>query len=172
MIWLIVLALLALFAGIGYLKGAIRMTVSLIGLIVSLFVAVPLGQLITPIFTASGMTNLLWLAIFPPVTAFFIVGLIFIGIAFFVHYKIYQKYKFSVDEATRLSWDRMSQRTGLCLGILTGSTYLGSCGHVLFMWLGISRLRWPRILILVPSLFLMALLRVWKAQGLIRWPVQ
>jgi hypothetical protein len=75
MIWLVAILLLAIFAGIGYFKGAIRMSVSLAGLFIGLLLAKPMAPMMAPIYTASGMTNLLWLAILPPITAFLVVGL-------------------------------------------------------------------------------------------------
>ncbi|MDG1857150.1 MAG: CvpA family protein, partial [Verrucomicrobiota bacterium] len=106
MIWLVAILLLAVFAGVGYLKGAIRMSVSLAGLFVGLMLAKPMAPMMTPIYTASGMTNLLWLSLLPPITAFLVVGLVFVVVGFIVHYKIGQYYKFSADEVTRLTWER------------------------------------------------------------------
>ena len=109
------------------------MSVSLAGLLVWLLLAQPMAPLMTPIYTASGMTNLLWLAILPPITAFLVVGLVFIGIGFFVHYKIGQFYKFSADEVTRLSWERMNKRSGSAIGLLVGGIYTILIGMLVYV---------------------------------------
>ncbi|MDB4795210.1 CvpA family protein [Verrucomicrobia bacterium] len=133
MIWLVAILLLAVFAGVGYLKGAIRMSVSLAGLFVGLMLAKPMAPMMTPIYTASGMTNLLWLSLLPPITAFFVVGLVFVVIGFIVHYKIGQYYKFSADEVTRLTWERMNKRSGAALGLLVGGIYTVLVGMLIYV---------------------------------------
>jgi hypothetical protein len=133
MIWLVAILLLVIFAGIGYFKGAIRMSVSLAGLFIGLLLAQPMAPLMTPIYTASGMTNLLWLAVLPPITAFLVVGLVFVGIGFFVHYKIGQYYKFSADEVTRLTWERMNKRSGAAIGLLVGGIYTVLVGMMVYV---------------------------------------
>merc|ERR1711916_301454 len=133
MIWLVAILLLVIFAGIGYLKGAIRMSVSLAGLFVGLLLAKPMAPMMAPIYTASGMTNLLWLAILPPITAFLVVGLVFVGVGFFVHYKIGQYYKFSADEVTRLTWERMNKRSGAAIGLLVGGVYTILIGMMVYV---------------------------------------
>lgn len=133
MIWLVAILLLFVFAGIGYLKGAIRMSLSLAGLFIGLMAAKPLAPLMTPIYTASGVTNLVWLAVLPPITAFFVVGLIFIGIGFFVHYKVSQYYKFGADEVTRLTWERMNKRSGAALGLMVGGIYAILLGMLVYV---------------------------------------
>jgi hypothetical protein len=133
MIWLVAILLLFIFAGIGYLKGAIRMSLSLAGLFIGLLAAKPMAPLMTPIYTASGVTNLVWLAVLPPITAFFVVGLIFIGIGFFVHYKVSQYYKYGADEVTRLTWERMNKRSGAALGLMVGGIYAILIGMLIYV---------------------------------------
>ena len=79
------------------------------------------------------MTNLLWLSLLPPITAFFVVGLVFVVIGFIVHYKIGQYYKFSADEVTRLTWERMNKRSGAALGLLVGGIYTVLVGMLIYV---------------------------------------
>lgn len=109
------------------------MSVSLAGLFVGLLLAKPMAPMMAPIYTASGMTNLLWLAILPPITAFLVVGLVFVGVGFFVHYKIGQYYKFSADEVTRLTWERMNKRSGAAIGLLVGGVYTILIGMMVYV---------------------------------------
>ena len=74
MIWLIAILLLAAFAGFGYLRGSIQMGISVLGLFIGLLLAMPLAPLMMPIYTASGVTNLILLSVLPPITAFVVIG--------------------------------------------------------------------------------------------------
>ena len=109
------------------------MSVSLAGLFVGLLLAQPMAPMMTPIYTASGMTNLLWLAILPPITAFLVVGLVFVVVGFIVHYKISQYYKFSANEVTRLTWERMNKRSGAAIGLLFGGIYTILVGMLVYV---------------------------------------
>ncbi len=46
-IWILAIVLLAITAALGYTRGAIRMVLSLIGLIVAAFLAIPLAPAVT-----------------------------------------------------------------------------------------------------------------------------
>lgn len=109
------------------------MSVSLAGLFVGLMAAKPLAPLMKPIYTASGMTNLVWLAVLPPITAFLVVGFVFICVGFFVHYKVSQYYKFGADEVTRLTWERMNKRSGAALGLMVGGIYAILIGMLVYV---------------------------------------
>ncbi|HTG45901.1 MAG TPA: CvpA family protein, partial [Verrucomicrobiae bacterium] len=95
--WILAIGLLAVFAGLGYAKGSIRMAVSLAGLIVGVMVAVPLGHALRPVMKPLGVVNPVWLTVVPPVVAFALVYLIVMGLSFFVHHKIYLRYKYKHD---------------------------------------------------------------------------
>ncbi len=123
MIWLIAILLLAVFAGLGFLRGSIQMGISVLGLFVGLMLAQALAPLMLPIYTASGVTNLILLAVLPPITAFIVIGLIFMTIGIVVHIKVKKYFHFKTDEATQLMWKRLNQRAGAAFGLLAGVVY-------------------------------------------------
>lgn len=123
MIWLIAILLLAIFAGLGYLRGSIQMGISVLGMFVALMLAVPLGPLMTPIYTASGVTNLILLAVLPPITAYVVVCLVFMTIGIVVHFKVRKFFHYKTDSATQTMWKRLNQRVGSAFGLIAGMVY-------------------------------------------------
>ncbi|MDA7511120.1 CvpA family protein [Verrucomicrobia bacterium] len=123
MIWLIAILLLAAFAGFGYLRGSIQMGISVLGLFTGLLLAMPLAPLMMPIYTASGVTNLILLSVLPPITAFVVIGLIFMTVGIVVHMKVKKHFRFKTDEASQLMWKRLNQRAGVAFGLVAGVFY-------------------------------------------------
>ena len=99
-IWILAVLVFAFLAWMGYLKGAIRVTVMLVGLIVAAILALPLAHWVKPLFPMMGVVNPYLLWILPPITVFILVQFIFAGIAFLVHRQValYYKYKDSIDK--------------------------------------------------------------------------
>src|SRR6187401_191836 len=120
-LWILAIGLLAVFAGIGFAKGAIRMAVSFLGLIVGLMVAVPFGHALKPIMGTIGVVNPAWVAVVPPIIAFAIVYLVVMGLSFFVHHKVYIRYKYKHDDVDRIRWEMMNRHVGAGIGLLTGA---------------------------------------------------
>ncbi len=88
LIWLLTVFLFALFAALGYFKGAIRMVIPLLGLFVAMWLAVPLAPMFKPLVPKLGMENPLWSHLVPPVMAFFLVELVFVVLGFVAHIKV------------------------------------------------------------------------------------
>jgi hypothetical protein len=118
--WILAIVLVLIFAGLGFAQGAIRSTISLVGLIVALLLAVPFGGLLRPLMGQIGVTNPVWQAIVPAVVAFLIIYLVISGLSFFVHHKVYLMYKYKRDDADRIRWERMNRHTGASIGVLMG----------------------------------------------------
>ena len=74
-IWMICALLFALFGALGYAKGAIRMIFPLIGLMLGVFLAVPLGPIVKPLVPLVGLKNPIWSILLPPVIVFFLISL-------------------------------------------------------------------------------------------------
>jgi hypothetical protein len=132
-IWILALVLFALFAAIGYMKGAIRMAVSLFGLFVALLLALPLSPMVQPLVPLVGLKNPVWSWLLPPVIVFFVLSGIFIAVSFFVHRKVELHYKYKTDDVQRLRWERLNQRLGICMGLVAGIAYLVIIGIVVFV---------------------------------------
>lgn len=120
-IWILAIALLLIFGAIGFAKGAIRAGVSLVGILIGVAVAIPLGRALKGIMGPIVGTNPVWLAIVPPLIAFALVYLIFVGLSFFVHQKVAQVFKFKHDEVQHIRWERMNRHVGASLGLLSGA---------------------------------------------------
>ena len=126
-IWILALVLMALLAAIGYNQGAIRVTASLLGLIVSSWLAMPLSKLTTPVVkTLCGMfsvQNPLLIWALAPVLAFIVVLTLFKVAGLAAHKKVEVFYKYKAGELRLALWERMNKRLGLCLGIVNGLVY-------------------------------------------------
>jgi hypothetical protein len=120
-LWILAIGLLAVFAGIGFAKGAIRMAISFLGLIIGLIVAVPFGRALKPLMGTIGVVNPAWVAVVPPIIAFAIVYLVVMGLSFFAHHKIYIRYKYKHDDVDRIRWETMNRHVGTAIGFLTGA---------------------------------------------------
>src|SRR5262245_58957577 len=120
-LWILAIGLLAVFAGIGFAKGAIRMAISFVGLIIGILVAVPFGRALKPLMGTIGVVNPVWVTIVPRIIAFVLVYLIVMGLSFFVHHKIYLRYKYKHDDVERIRWEMMNRHVGAAIGLLTGA---------------------------------------------------
>jgi len=130
-LWILAIVLLAVFGALGFAKGAIRMGISFIGLILGVLLAVPLGRFLQPMMHTFGVMNPVWVTLVPPVIVFLLVYLIVMGLSFLAHHKIYLIYKYKHDDVERMRWERMNRQVGVGLGMLTGMTlFLFICGLI------------------------------------------
>lgn len=132
-IWFLAVLLFAAFGALGYAKGAIRMISPLIGLVLGVFLAVPLGPLVRPLVPLVGLKNPIWSWLLPPVLVFFLIALVFIIVGFIVHRKINLYYKYRTDDFHRLSWERLNKRLGICIGLAAGGAYTLLLGLVIYI---------------------------------------
>lgn len=122
-LWILAVVLTLLFAAIGFFKGAVRMLVGVVGLIIGVMVAVPLGPTLWGLMPKIGIKNPVWIVLTPPAIVFIIVNIIFLTIAFVVHHKVALYYKYKRDDVDRLRFDRMNKRTGAAAGLAVGATF-------------------------------------------------
>jgi len=133
LIWLLTLFLFALFATLGYFKGAIRMIFPLLGLFLGILLALPLAPVVQPLIPKVGLENPIWSYLLPPVVVFLLVEIIFVGVGFFGHAKVNLFYKYRTDDTHRMSWARLNQRLGVCMGVLAGAVYTVLIGVVVYV---------------------------------------
>jgi len=124
MFWLLALVLLASVAGMGYRQGAVRAAFSLIGILLGVLLAGPLGKLIKPLLVALGVKNptLAWLL--APLVIFLLISIMFKVAAFMVHQKVEVHFRYHAGDLRQVLWERLSRRLGLCLGLVNGAVYL------------------------------------------------
>jgi hypothetical protein len=128
-IWLLVLVLVGGFAAIGFQTGAIRASVSLLGVIVGLAFASLLGGLIAPLFGSAGV---IWQQVLPSAVAFLVVWLVGFGLGFVAHKPVELHFKYREDDSTRLSFERMNRALGVFVGMLAGIVVLFAVGRPLY----------------------------------------
>src|SRR6266850_1129790 len=94
-IWLLAIVLLASLAGVGYRQGAIRVAVSLVGIIIAALLAAPLAGLVTPALKAVGIVNPVLLWVLGPFIVFLVLLTAFKigGLALHKKVDVYYKYK-------------------------------------------------------------------------------
>lgn len=140
MIWLIAILLLAIFAGMGFLRGAVQMGISLVGLFLALALAVWLAPptLLGPAFQTTGL-NVIGLFIFDTfldvlhrVGVFILVSLFFLIVGIVVHFRVRKHFRFKTDEATQLMFRRLNKRIGAAFGLLIGVVYTILVGVFLY----------------------------------------
>lgn len=133
MLWLLVLAILVILGLTGYHKGALRSLVSLVGVILAAFLAVPLGPWLKPLVPKVGLTHPFWAVLLPPVVVFLVIALVFVGLSFLVHQRVMLHYKYATDDYTRLRFERLNQRLGLGVGLVGGAIYTLLVGLVIYI---------------------------------------
>jgi uncharacterized membrane protein required for colicin V production len=131
-IWILTVILLASLAGLGYRQGAIRVTCSLVGIIVAALVAVPLSPLIRPLFPILGTKHPLLVWVLPVFVVFVIVNSLFKVGAMALHRKADVHYKYKAGDLRLSLWERLNARLGFCLGLLNGAVYLVLLSFVIF----------------------------------------
>jgi len=134
LIWVMAVFLFVLFGVLGYLKGAIRTLFPLIGLLIGVYLAVPLGPLIRPLVPLVGLANPIWSWLLPPVIVFFLIAIVFVAVGFVVHRQVSLYYKYRADDHQRLSWERLNQRLGLSFGLVAGAGYTVLLGVVIYVF--------------------------------------
>ncbi|MBI2948211.1 MAG: CvpA family protein [Verrucomicrobia bacterium] len=130
LIWTLAIALFIIIGALGYLQGALRLAVSLFGLILGLILAFPLAPLLSRLVPMVGIKHPVWSVVWPPIWAFLIVFLIFLGISFFVHRKVALHFKYREEDLARLRWERMNKALGFCLGTAMAVVWLFVIGLV------------------------------------------
>ncbi|NLH74543.1 MAG: CvpA family protein [Verrucomicrobia bacterium] len=131
--WLIVIAVFGLLGLAGYYRGAVRAGVSFVGLVLAAFLALPLAPTLRPLVPKLGLTNQLWWFVLPPVAVFILIVLIFAIIGLPVHHKVALYYKYNTDDHTRIRWERLNQRLGVCIGMLEATIYCLMLGLVFYV---------------------------------------
>src|SRR5438105_1128912 len=121
--WLLAFLLLASLAGLGFRQGAVRVAFSLVGILLGVLLAVPLGKLVKPLLAAVGLKNptLLWLLC--PFLVFLLISIAFKIGALAMHQKVDVHYKYHAGELRLALWERLNRRLGLCLGLVNGAAY-------------------------------------------------
>lgn len=123
-LWMIAVCVLAMVVTVSYYQGAIRAAISLIGLVVSAALALPLSVIPKALLPVFGMKHPVILDFVCPVVMFIVLVSLFKTGAFFLHRKVATYYKYKGSETQSGLWERMQQRVGACLGVVNGVIYI------------------------------------------------
>lgn len=126
-IWILALLLFTALAAVGYNQGAIRVSFSLLGLIVSSFLAMPVSKATTPLvrwlLALFDNHNPLLVGALAPVAAFILLLILFKIAGLAVHKQVEVYFKYKAGDLRLALWERMNKRIGACLGIANGLVY-------------------------------------------------
>ena len=109
---------------VGYYQGALRVTFSLVGLLLAALLAVPLSGLVKPLLPAFGLTHPLALAFVAPAIIYLLVLILFKSGALVVHKKLDTWMKYHASDTQRALYERMNSRVGVCVGLANATVYL------------------------------------------------
>ncbi len=132
MLWLLAVVVLASLAGIGFRQGVIRVAFSLVGIVLGALLAGPLGRLVKPLLVVLGLKTppLAWLL--APLVVFVLFSIIFKIAGLMVHQKVDVYFKYHAGDLRLALWERLSQRTGMCLALVNGAAYLILAAAVIY----------------------------------------
>jgi uncharacterized membrane protein required for colicin V production len=122
-LWVLALVFVGVVALVGYYQGAVRAAFSLLGLLIAAAVAVPLGNVMSPLVALTGLKHPIVLSFVGPMVAFLLVLIIFKVVALAVHKKIETFYKYKDSETKRLLFERLNSRVGIAVGVVNGVIY-------------------------------------------------
>ena len=131
-IWILVSVMMLSLATLGYRQGAIRVSFSLIGIIVSALLAGPLAKYVSPMLPHVGVHDptIIWLV--SPVIVFWVLLIPFKSVGYFVHRKVEVYFKYKEDGIQLIRWNRLNARLGLGLGLMNGLVYLVLISFIIF----------------------------------------
>ena len=131
-IWILVLGMMLSLAALGYRQGAIRVSFSLIGIIVSALLAGPLSKHVKPMLPQVGIHDptLIWLL--SPLVVFCVLLIPFKSVGFFVHRKVEVYFKYKEDGIQLIRWNRLNARLGLGVGLVNALVYLLLISFIIF----------------------------------------
>jgi uncharacterized membrane protein required for colicin V production len=131
-IWILVSVMLLSLAGLGYRQGAVRVSFSLIGIIISAFLAGPLAKHVKPMLPHVGIHDPIVIWMLSPVIVFLILLIPFKAAGYFVHRKLNLHFKYKADTLQLMWWNRLNARLGLCLALVNGLAYLVLLSFIIF----------------------------------------
>ncbi len=123
-IWILAVLLFGILGALGRQVGALRMSISLVGVTVALFVAGPLAPYFRKALEAVTFKNPITVWSLAAPLAFLAVMLVFNSLAVAAYLKIGNYFKYRAKDDVRLRWERMDSQLGLCVGLVAAVVYL------------------------------------------------
>ena len=133
LVWTLVIGLFVVFGGIGLSKGGVRMMVSFVGFILAFYLAGPLSPLAAKLLPTMEVTQPIAKLLLPPLIAFVVVNLVFIGLSFYIHHLVEMHFKYKTDDVHFESWRRLNARLGIFVGLVTAGVYAIAIGLFVYV---------------------------------------
>ena len=131
-IWLIALLLFASSGIVGFYQGALRMTISTVGLLVAALLALPLAGIFAFLLKVFGMEHPIPIAFLAPFIAYVLVLLAFKGVGMATHKKVDGYMKYKANDTNRMLFERMNSRVGIMVGLCNAFIYFILISAVLY----------------------------------------
>ncbi len=131
-IWIFAILLIAAVAVTGLRQGAIRASISTIGIIFGALFAGLAGIIFKFILPHMGVSDPIFVWMLAPICGFILINILFKVAAFKVFTKIDVFYRYKAGDLRLAMWERLDSRLGVCVGVLNGSLYFILIGFVIF----------------------------------------
>ena len=122
-IWIFAVILFGIVGALGRQVGALRMSISFVGVTIALFAAGPLSPIFRKALELTTKNPITIWSLAAPL-AFLAIVLVFNSIAVAVYLKIGNYYKHRAKDDVRIRWERMDSQLGLCVGLVAAVVYL------------------------------------------------
>ncbi len=132
LLWILALILVAAVGLVGFYQGALRASVSLLGLLTACLTARLVGKLFNLILPALGLTHPAVLDFVSPVLGFILVSTLFKLGGFALHKKVDTWFKYRASDTQRLLWERLNSRLGISVGIANGVIYVFALATLIY----------------------------------------
>lgn len=133
LIWILALVLFACLGFVGFSLGVIRAAFTFIGLLVAALLAWPMGHLVDPLLSLTGLKNPVIIWLLGPFVVFCIILIVFKVIGEVVHRKVDVYYKYKAGDLRQGLWNRLTARLGLCVGLANAAVYLILISSVIYV---------------------------------------
>jgi len=131
-IWIIAALVFISLGVVGFYQGIIRVSFSLIGLLVGALLALPLSGVFKSILGLFGMEHPVLLAFIAPFSAYLLILILFKAGGLAVHRKVDTYFKYKASDTLRMLFDRLNARVGICLAMINATVYVVLIGVVIY----------------------------------------
>ena len=123
-IWILVILCLVIGGSSGWVWGAIRIAIGIVGTWIAYIATPALTDLVRP-YLLSYFETPVTLLLVPPLAIFFTLVIVFYAVGHAIHTKAYLYYKYKTTDEKRVLWERLSANLGIALGVLNGALWAG-----------------------------------------------
>ncbi len=131
--WLILIALVGALGWLGGRLGAVRMSINILGLMVSTWAGFKFGPKLMNTFAKIGDGgNPLLLYLAPVLVVFLVSYIVFLCLSYVTGDQVYLYYKYKIIDDKRMAWEKMNSKVGMCLGVASAITHFAVLGLLVY----------------------------------------